>query len=309
MAWRGDLSRQPDRHAGGRSLPDRRRGRPRRHVHRLPGAGHPAGPGRSDQGDEPALRHRPVLPDPLRTRGQDRRRPGSLRRGRGVRLRPRRRPCLPGDGAGGRRHLARFAPPVRAALRAGHPGGAGTAAGRAGNRPRGGVGAPGHQAGEHLDLGQRRAQDRRLRAGPGGRCAVGGHRQRHPGHRCVPVPRAGLDGRRGRPLGRVRRRGTGLGDAHRPAALRRRQPDGGGLPARALRHPAGYRAGPRRAGRAGGTDRRGHPTRPGRPAPGTRRPSCPRWSACGRTWGCPRSPYRFLPPDRSHRRPGPTGPP
>ena len=83
-----------------------------------------------------------------------------------------------------------------------------------------------------------RGEDRRLRPGPGGHLADHGHRRRHPRHRRLPLPGAGRHRRRGRQVRCLRRRRRGLRDAHRAAAFRRRQPDVGGLPARALRRPA-----------------------------------------------------------------------
>ncbi len=149
-----------------------------------------------------------------------------------------------------------------AAVRAGHPVHPRAAAGRAGHRARGRPGAPGHQAGERADLRQGRGEDRRLRPGQGGHLADHGHRRRHPRHRRLPVPRAGRHRFRRRALGRLRRRHRGLGDAHRPSAVHRRQRHVGGLPARPLRRPAGL-------GRSPGGTRGARGPDPGRHQPRT----------------------------------------
>ena len=144
------------------------------------------------------------------------------------------------------------------------------AARRPGRGPRRRARAPRREAGERPALREGRGQDRRLRPGPRRELADDGHRRRHPRHRRIPVPRAGRDRGVGRPVRRVLGRHRRVRDAHRRPAVRRRQPDVGRLPARALRCARAVAARRRHPGGARRADRRRHPPGPGGAAAGCR---------------------------------------
>ena len=138
------------------------------------------------------------------------------------------------DGVRRRAHAARDPPrgpqdPPRA--RAGdHLGGAGRPRLQPPRRHR----APRHQAGQRDAHPERRRQGDGLRHRPGDRRLVlDDDPDRGRGrHRAVPLPRAGPRRDRRLPQRRLLHRLPALRAAHRPAAVRRRQPGVGGLPAR-----------------------------------------------------------------------------
>ena len=149
---------------------------------------------------------------------------------------------------------------------------------------------PRHQARQRDAHAQRRRQGHGLRHRPRD------ERRQHDDadgrgrrHRAVPLPRAGARRDRRLALGRLLRRLPALRAAHRPAAVRRRQPGGRGLPARAragrpavdprLRPHAGRRRhrdegtgqaarGPLPVRRRDAQRHRALPRRPPRPGPG-----------------------------------------
>ncbi len=137
--------------------------------------------------------------------------------------------------------------------------------------PRGRPGSPGRHAGERADLVEGRGQGGRLRFGPSGDLVDHGDRERDPGHGGLSVARTGLDGCVRPPVRRVLDRHRRLRDVDRQSPVRRRQPDLGGVPARARGRSAGDRPGPRSAGGVGRPDPGGHPPRSAGPPAGCRR--------------------------------------
>ena len=92
---------------------------------------------------------------------------------------------------------------------------------------------PRHQARQRDAHAERRRQGDGLRHRPGDERLQHDDPDRGGGrHRAVPLPRAGARRDRGLPLRRLLRRLPALRAAHRPAAVRRRQPGRGRLPAR-----------------------------------------------------------------------------
>ena len=264
------LDRPLDRADARRSLRDQRADRPRGHGQRLRGHRHPARPHRRDQGDARRPRRRRRVRRAVRPRGQGGCPPLPPQRGRGLRPGRRRRHGVPRDGADRRAHAARHhlqgEPDV--AGQGAVADGAGALGARGG--PPGRPHPPRREARERPDRRRRPDQGRRLRARQGDQRRHPAHR--NPGrahrHRLLPRPRARRRGASRRARRRVRRRRTPLRAAHRQEAPRGREPDPGGLQARAQRRAAALGAGarPPRVRR-----RAGRPRHRARPEPAARR--------------------------------------
>ena len=228
-------------HAGRRALRARRAARPRRDGRGAQGHRHPPGPRRRGQAAADRPGQRRDVPGPLPPRGavvglaQPPRDRVGLRHRRGARhRRVGHLPALHRDGvrrrADAARHPAR-GPQDPARARAGDH--LGRARGARLQPPRGDH-PPRHQARQRDAHPERRRQGDGLRHRPRDlrRLVVDDPDRRRGGHRPVPLPRAGPRRDRRLALRRLLRRLPALRAAHRPAAVRGRQPGGRRLPAR-----------------------------------------------------------------------------